>query len=100
MGRYENTRLRDSVVRRGNKDVNTYEIKSFSSTVYGSIPLRDGDIHVITQPGDRFDLLAHQFYGDVNLWWYIAKANGFTFMTIPIGSKIRIPADSRYAIGK
>ena len=67
---------------------------------YRSIPESDTDIYVITQPGDRFDLLANQFYGNPNLWWYIAKANNLTFMTIPIGTSLRIPQDARYAIGK
>ena len=100
MGRYENTSIKKSLVKRGKENSKSYNISGLSSTVYGSIPKRDGDIYVITQPGDRFDLLANQFYGNPNLWWYIAKANNLTFMTIPIGTSLRIPQDARYAIGK
>ena len=50
--------------------------------------------------GDRLDHLAHQFYGDVSLWWYIAKANNLKFMTVPTGISLRIPGSTNYAIGK
>ena len=66
---------------------------------YRSIPESDTDIYVITQHGDRLDLLANEYYGDPHLWWYIAKANNLTFMTLPVGTKLRIPASTQYAIG-
>ena len=50
--------------------------------------------------GDRLDQLANQFYGDVNFWWYIAKANGLKFMTLPPGTRLRIPATTEYATGR
>ena len=99
MSRYENTKIRTSLVNRGKSIPQVYNITSNASTVYSSIPETDNDIWVITQPGDRFDLLAHQFYGDPNLWWYIAKANNLTFMSIPHGTSLRIPATTEYAIG-
>ena len=51
---------------------------------------------------DRLDHLANQFYGDINLWWYIAKANNLKFITIPIGSRLRIPVDAgrAYSVGR
>ena len=99
MARYQHTTIRRNKNKRGLSDTNIYETNSKTSTIYSAIPESDDDIHVITQTGDRFDLLAHQFYGDVNLWWYIAKANGLTFMTIPVGTKLRIPASTEFAIG-
>ena len=98
--RYENTDIKKTIVRRGIKTSMVYEINSKSTTIFSSIPLSDSDIYVITQDGDRLDHLANQFYGDVNLWWYIAKANGLTFMNIPVGTSLRIPATTQYAIGK
>ena len=98
--RYENTDIKKTIVRRGIKTSMVYEINSKSTTIFSSIPLSDSDIYVITQDGDRLDHLANQFYGDVNLWWYIAKANNLNFMTIPIGTSLRIPATTNYAIGK
>ena len=69
------------------------------TTIYSSIPERDSDIYVITQMGDRLDTLAHQFYGDVNLWWYIAKANGIKDLRVEAGTSLRIPGDTKYAKG-
>ena len=99
MSRYENTKIKKSIIKRGISNPQVYNITSNTGTIYSSIPETDNDIWVITQPGDRFDLLAHQFYGDPNLWWYIAKANNLTFMSIPHGTSLSIPATTEYAIG-
>ena len=100
MGRYQNTKIKTNILRRGNLDNKKYSVKSLNTIVYSSIPESDGDIYVITQMGDRLDHLANQYYGDVNLWWYIAKANNLSFMTILPGIRLRIPATTEYAIGK
>ena len=99
MKRYENTKIKSSKVRRGLKVPKAYDVISNATTIYSSIPKSDNDIYVITQDGDRLDLLAQQYYGDVSLWWYIAKANKLTFITIPTGTSLRIPATTQYAIG-
>ena len=49
--------------------------------------------------GDRLDMLAHQFYGDVSLWWYIAKANNLNSINVPAGKSVVIPASAEGAIG-
>ena len=64
---------------------------------YPEIPLSQSDVYVLTQDGDRLDLLANQFYKDVTLYWIIAIANpnivnmGSLFVTE--GSQIRIPVN-------
>ena len=97
--RYENSRTHTKINRRGIKNNKMYNISSFKTVHYGVIPKSDNDIYVITQDGDRLDLLANQFYGDVNLWWYIAKANGLKFMTIAPVTSLRIPGSTDYAVG-
>jgi len=99
MSRYENTKVKKGNIFRGKSTSTAYNINSYGTTIYSSIPREDNDIYVITQTGDRLDLLAHQFYGDVNLWWYLAKANRLTFITIPVGTRLRIPSTIKYAIG-
>ena len=89
MGRYENTKIK----------INKNGVRSLDSTFYHQIPERDDDIWVISQHGDRLDTIAHQFYGDSKLWWYIAKANNLTFLTIPNGTSLRIPATIEDAKG-
>ena len=76
------------------------EVLAKSTTIYEKIPESDNDIWVISQYGDRLDLLAYKFYGDTGLWWYIAKANNLTFMTLPTGTSLRIPGTTQYARGK
>ena len=42
---------------------------------YANIPLRESDVYVATETGDRLDTLANHFYGHASLWWIIATAN-------------------------
>ena len=58
------------------------------------------NIYVITQFGDRLDLLANQFYGDPTLWWYIARANNLNTMVIPENIQLRIPGTIDYTQGQ
>ena len=69
----------------------------FKTVKYPEIPLSVNDIYAYTTQGDRLDLLAQQFYGDVNLWWVIASANPEVIpqnsLFIPEGTQLRIPVD-------
>ena len=63
---------------------------------YPEIPLNEEDLYLLTQDGDRLDLIAKKFYNDVSLWWIIVSANpglikgdGFG---LPVGIEIRIPS--------
>ena len=95
MSRYSNTKTtRKSLLPKQKKNV-----LSYGTTLYQRIPETNGDLHVISTEGDRLDNLAFQFYGDSNLWWYIAKANNLTAMNVPAGTSLRIPASAEGAIG-
>lgn len=67
----------------------------YKSIIYPNIPLRDDDVYVATETGDRLDTLALQFYNDASLWWIIAAAN--KIHTAPIGfldgTILRIPVN-------
>lgn len=68
----------------------------YKNVKYPEIPLSVSDIYVITQVGDRYDLLANQYYGDKTLWWVIAIANPsiiYGTLTLPEGVQLRIPVD-------
>jgi hypothetical protein len=68
----------------------------YATVKYPEVPLSEQDIYVITNQGDRLDLLASQYYGDPTLYWVISIANDNLTqgtITIPEGSQIRIPQD-------
>ena len=93
MPRYENTKIR-KIKKEG-----SVEVVSKTTTLYDIIPESDNDTYVISQYGDRLDLLAYQYYGDTSLWWYIAKANNLTAMNVPAGKSLVTPASTEGAIG-
>tara|TARA_R110000744_G_scaffold74109_1_gene148207 strand:+ start:4596 stop:4898 length:303 start_codon:yes stop_codon:yes gene_type:complete len=71
----------------------------YKALKYPPIPLSVDDLHVIITDGDRLDLLAGQFYKDVDMWWIIAIANPGvvkrdTFNLKP-GIEIRIPTETQ-----
>lgn len=69
------------------------KFRKFNSTLYPKIEPSDDDIFIISNIGDRLDLLAFTYYGDVTLWWVIAQANKIGKGTLNIlpGIQVRIP---------
>tara|TARA_Y100000593_G_C4198792_1_gene280748 strand:+ start:490 stop:792 length:303 start_codon:yes stop_codon:yes gene_type:complete len=65
----------------------------FSSIMYPEIKIRNNDIYIYAKAEDRIDLLAYKYYGDVTLWWVIAKANhlGKGTLRLEPGKQLRIP---------
>jgi hypothetical protein len=65
----------------------------YRSKIYPNIPLRDDDIYVATETGDRLDTLAYQYYQDSSLWWIIAAANNIHNAPFGLedGTILRIP---------
>ena len=65
----------------------------YRSKIYPEIPLRDGDIYVASETGDRLDTLAYQYYEDASLWWIIAAANNIHNAPFGLtdGTILRIP---------
>ena len=84
MNRYQNTNI--FVTPKGKR--------FYGTTKYPTIPLSFEDIYVYTTQGDRFDILAQQYYKDSSLWWVISSANSALPQNsyyIPEGQQIRIP---------
>ena len=66
------------------------------TTVYPNLPAHPDDIYLISTIGDRFDVLASEYYGDSSLWWIIASANpeiARDTLSITPGIQIRVPHD-------
>jgi hypothetical protein len=67
----------------------------YVTKIYPNIPLRDDDVYVATELGDRLDTLAFQFYKDSTLWWIIASANNIhnAVFALREGTILRIPSN-------
>ena len=73
----------------------------YSTTYYPEIPIEDDDVFIFTVFGDRLDTLAFKAYGDVTMWWIIAKANGIRGkIALEPSQLIRIPGNSTQIIQK
>ena len=67
-------------------------VEVYRTTYYPQIPISDNDKFVRPVDGDRLDTLAYRYYGDITLWWVIAKANGIKGkIALDVGTDIRIP---------
>jgi phage tail protein X len=86
MNRYQNTPIEKSTTGK----------RIYKTVRYPDIPLSENDIYVYTVQGDRYDILAQQYYSDSSLWWIISIANeqlAQNSLIIPEGIQIRIPAN-------
>ena len=84
MKRYSTTR----------KKMDKSGIRVFGTTYYPELPIENSDQFIYTKEGDRLDLLADKYYGDVSLWWVIAKANSIKGkIALDTAKLIRIPGD-------
>jgi hypothetical protein len=92
-------RYQDILILREQKDNKTLGPRYRKGTKYPEVPFNENDIYVITTQGDRYDLLAQQYYGDQTLWWVISIANVGDYTSeiplnslfIPVGTQLRIP---------
>ena len=92
------SRLRKIKINRDQITQNRY----YKNIEYPEIPVSPNDVYIISKAADRLDLLARDYYGDLNYWWVISKANPDkikrdSFFIDP-GLQIRIPfnAESIY----
>jgi hypothetical protein len=76
------------------KDANG--IRKSASWIVPVPPTSTNDTYITTTTPDRLDKLANDFYGDSQLWWIIASANGLGKGTliVPANITIRIPEKS------
>ena len=77
----------------------------YQTSRYPEVQLSVNDIYVYTTQGDRFDILAQQYYQNSSLWWVISIANTGNAgagtlvslpqnsLIIPEGIQIRIPSN-------
>ena len=85
MSRYDKTKTRTKITS------NDKYVNSYTTTIYPKVEEKNTDLFFIAQEGDRCDALAYTFYGDPDMWWYIANVNNLKTMNIPAGTSLRIP---------
>lgn len=69
--------------------------KYLASRIYPKILPNDNDIYIISEQGDRLDLLANKYYQNPSMWWVIAVANNLNDANFSIepGLQLRIPSN-------
>jgi len=74
---------------------NVTETTKHATSFVPKIERENSDLFIRTRAGDRLDLLAHEFYKDVTLWWILATANnlGKGTFAVPPGTRLRVPMD-------
>tara|TARA_B100001564_G_C20591484_1_gene648054 strand:+ start:262 stop:531 length:270 start_codon:yes stop_codon:yes gene_type:complete len=89
MARYDNT---EQFSENGISRIRTSYLPKFKES--------NSDILLISTDGDRCDLLAQQYYGTPDLWWYIASVNNLKSNNIEAGTQLRVPVSTEQAILK
>lgn len=97
--RYENSNIIKGA-RKLDTDGVERTVRRLETTIYPNFDeLFSDDTYILSQQGDRLDILAKEFYGDEVFWHVIAKANGLGkgTLAVPPGIIIRIPYYDDYA---
>ena len=84
MNRYQNIPITKTVTGK----------RYYVNSKYPEVPLSINDVYVITNDGDRLDLLAYQYYNDPSLWWIISISNSDlpqNSLYLSPGTQLRIP---------
>jgi len=74
--------------------------KRFISVGTSYIPKHEdenSDILLIATQGDRCDLIAQEYYGTTELWWYVASVNNLKSNNIEAGTQLRVPVSTEKA---
>ena len=58
---------------------------------------KNSDILLIATQGDRCDLIAQEYYGTTELWWYVASVNNLKSNNIEAGTQLRVPVSTEQA---
>ena len=75
--------------------------RRFINVKYPLIPLGIDDVYAYTAQGDRYDIIASNYYSNTSLWWIISRANPSqpSDSLYPIvGTQIRIPSPTRISL--
>ena len=57
----------------------------------------NSDVLLIATDGDRCDLIAQEYYGTSELWWFVASVNNLKSNNIQAGTQLRVPISTEQA---
>jgi len=83
----------DNVEKFSNKGVST-----IGTSYLPKHENKNSDILLFATQGDRCDLIAQEYYGTTELWWYIASVNNISSNNIEAGTQLRVPVSTEQAI--
>ena len=100
MKRYQDASLLTNV-KKIDSEGKEMKVRRLSTVMYPDF-YTGNDTRIISQDGDRLDILAKEFYNDETLWYVIARANnlGKGSMHIPPGEIIIIPYEDSMGISE
>ena len=84
-------------------NIKKIQSKRFTSIGTSYLPKhedKNSDILLIATQGDRCDLIAQQYYGTSELWWYVASVNNLSSNNIEAGTQLRVPVSTENAVIK
>lgn len=81
--------------------VKSENIEFWTSPKYSDYVIRPDDMYYVVTASDRIDLLAYRFYGNAELWQFIAHVNNLYNLPSDLkpGLEIRIPS-KQYVISE
>ena len=66
-------------------------VQKLGTATLPDVEENNNDVLLIATEGDRCDLLATEYYGSPELWWFVATVNKLSANNIPVGTQLRIP---------
>jgi len=73
------------------------KIVSIGTSYLPKFEEKNSDILLIATEGDRCDLIAQEYYGAPDLWWFVASINNLKSNNIEAGTQLRVPVSTEQA---
>ena len=86
MSRYD---IVKKITERGINRIGTADLPKFTEN--------NSDVLLIATDGDRCDLIAQEYYGTTELWWFVASVNNLKSNNIQAGTQLRVPISTEQA---
>ena len=86
MSRYD---IVKKITEKGINRIGTADLPKFTEN--------NSDVLLIATDGDRCDLIAQEYYGTTELWWFVASVNNLKSNNIQAGTQLRVPISTEQA---